>query len=114
MWIYLNDAFVSLVQHRDKPDVMCCRARLQSDLQRAFRGFLRGRRVKHTPGADYAYRVELRREVVWEAMLNWLKDATYPNFKGSVREPEREALYMRVWSAMKAEQDRREGKGRDR
>lgn len=106
MWIFLNDAFVSIVAHRDKPGVLCCRARFEGDLQRAFRGHLRGRRVKFTPGADYAYRVELAREVVGSAISSHVLGIDYPNFKGSVRDRRRHDVYMRVWDVMKDEQDR--------
>lgn len=109
MWIFLNSAFVSIVAHRDKPDVLCCRGRLAGDLQRAFRGHLKGRRVRHTPGADYAFRVELPRKLVQRVLAAQVAAIDYPNFKGSVRQADRESLYMRVWSVMKAEQDRRLG-----
>lgn len=111
MWIYLNDAFVSIVAHREKRDLLCCRGRLQGDLQRAFRGHLKGRRVKHTPGADYAYRIEMPRALVAKLLAQQVREIDYPNFKGSVRDPGREALYLRVWGVMKSEQDRRERQG---
>lgn len=114
MWIYLNDAFVSIVAHREKRDLLCCRGRLQGDLQRAFRGHLKGRRVKHTPGADYAYRIEMPRALVAKLLAQQVREIDYPNFKGSVADPAREALYLRVWGVMKAEQDKRECPVKDR
>lgn len=110
MWIFLNDAFVSIVAHRDERGMLCCRARLKGDLQRAFRGHLKGRRVLHTPSADYAYRVTLPQRAVSGAIASHVASIDYENFKGSVREADRQALYMRVWLVTKAEQDRREAR----
>lgn len=109
MWVCLNDAFVSIVEDASDPRRLLCRARFAGDLQRAFAGRLRGRRVKHTPSADYAYRVSLPREVVVLALSERLYGLHYRNFKGSVRDDSLHRVYLRTWSIMKAEQDRREG-----
>lgn len=38
MWICLNDAFLSIVAHRDKPGVLLVRARRPGDIERTFPG----------------------------------------------------------------------------
>lgn len=109
MWVFLNDAFVSIVEDENDADWLLCRARLPGDLQRAFGGYLRGRRVKHTPDADYAYRVSLPRETVARALVMRLRGLHYTNFKNSVSDDRRHSAYTRVWAVMRAEQERREG-----
>lgn len=109
MWVCLNDAFVSIVEDASDPRRLLCRARFAGDLQRAFAGRLRGRRVKHTPHADYAYRVSLPRETVALALTERLYGLHYRNFKNSVGDNDLHRVYMRVWAVVKAEQDRREG-----
>lgn len=108
MWIFLNDAMLSIVQHQDDPRLVVVRARIKGDLQRAFAGRLKGHRVLRTPHADYLYRVTLPRDVVAAAQRAWLEAVTYDNFKNSVADHGRHDAYLRVWSVMNSEQLRRE------
>lgn len=106
MWICLNDAFVSIVEHKDNPDILCCRGRFEGDLQRAFDGHMTGQPVQQTPTADYEFRVELPRAVVQRALAAHVASINYRNFKGSVRNDQLHDVYLRVWTVMKSEQDR--------
>jgi hypothetical protein len=36
MWIFANNAFVSIVEFRDEPDMLLIRARLPGDIQAMF------------------------------------------------------------------------------
>ena len=36
MWVFLSDAFLSIVAHRDDPDALLVRARRQGDIECVF------------------------------------------------------------------------------
>lgn len=98
MWVFLNDAFVSIVAHRDKPDTLMVRARFAGDLQRLFPS--RAKQVKRTPSADYLFRVEVPRGEVAEMLSLAALSVDYPNFKASVPERWRHDIYAGCWSVM--------------
>lgn len=101
MWVFLNDAFLSIVAHRDQPGQLMVRARFPGDIERTFDAV----DVAHTPTADYAYRAVLPKKVVAEAMARAVEDVDYPNFKDSVFENDRHLVYLGVWSRMKDAQE---------
>lgn len=98
MWLTLNDSFVSIVAHREKPGILLVRARFKGDLQRLFPDF--AKKVKRTPSADYLFRVEVPRVIVANVIAEKLLGIDYPNFKNSVREEFRHEAYSRVWGVM--------------
>lgn len=96
MWIFRNDAFVSIVAHRDRKDILLCRARIGGDLERAFPGA----EVFTDDSADYRYRALISRTEVCEAISDALREVEYTNFKASVESHSRHEAYMKVWSVM--------------
>jgi hypothetical protein len=99
MWVFLNNAMVSIVAHRTKPDHLLCRARIRGDLQRVFPGH----RVTRTPDADYLYRCVVSRTEVALELSAAVAAIEYPNFKGSIpasEPPQRARAYHRAWDAM--------------
>jgi hypothetical protein len=96
MWIFLSDAFLSIVAHRDKPGVHLVRARAAGDIKRVFPEA----KVLKTPTADYAYRAEIPAEKVADVIAKKLLTIDYPNFKNTVAESWRHHAYMDVWSDM--------------
>ncbi len=94
MWIFLNNAFLSIVAHRDKPDLLLVRARAEGDIERTFPD------AETCPVADYRYRAELPRQEVATAIAERVSGIDYDNFKGSVQETDRHDAYLHVWSAM--------------
>lgn len=101
MWIFLNNAFVSIVAHRTRASMLLVRARKKGDIQRAFPGA----KVKRTPNADYLYRAEIDRELVAIDIAFVFASMTYDNLKGSVDELARHDVYMKVWRVMRQWQD---------
>ena len=110
MWIFLNNAFVSIVDERAKKsgkknarplygDMLVVRARKQGDIQRAF-----GKEVKveRTEGTDYRFRARLPRQVVANTIAQHVSAIDYGNFKDSVGQSDhqRHAAYSRVWGVM--------------
>jgi len=96
MWIFANDAFVSIVKHTGGPGLFMVRARIAGDLERLFPGA----EVVETPDADYRYRVTLPAYLVADVIREQVAGIDYPNFKGSVRDDERHRVYSSVWSVM--------------
>lgn len=97
MWIFLNNAFLSVVAHRKQADALCVRARLAGDIERVFPGA----EVIRTPDADYLFRAVLPRRQVADAISASLASIEYFNFKDSLayRDP-RAVAYTRTWAIM--------------
>ncbi len=96
MWIFLNDAFLSVVAHRHQPNALLVRARVAGDLERVFPGV----DVAMTPSADYRYRATVSREEVARVLAEQVAGIGYDNFKNSVTQHDRHDAYFRCWSAM--------------
>ncbi len=106
MWIFLSDAFLSVVQHRDDAAKLLVRSRLKGDIERALAGVV----AVETPAADYRYRAIVPRTQFAARLASLVEAIDYPNFKNSVSEPVRHDAYMNVWGIMLREQDRQAGK----
>jgi hypothetical protein len=96
MWIYLSDAFLSVVQDTTQRDHLLVRARIAGDIETVFPFAT----VTCSPERDYAYRASLPRAVVADAIERSVRAIDYPNFKASVHEQRRHDAYLRCWSAM--------------
>jgi hypothetical protein len=98
MWIFLNDAFLSVVAHNDRPGHLHVRARVEGDLERTFPGV----QVSETPDGDYRFRADIERAEVARVIADRLGAIDYPNFKGSIASEAhaRHDAYMDVWSTM--------------
>lgn len=108
MWIVLNNAFVSIVEHKDSRDLLVVRGRFAGDVERFFGWPSGDARVRCTPDADYLYRAVVDRDLVSLALQRAVRRVTYPNFKDSIRLQWRSALAMRVWSLFwNAQEERR-------
>lgn len=107
MWIFKNDAFVSIVQDRDMPDQLWARARLRGDLEKFF-GNPEGLEVIQTDDADYRFRCAIDRHTVKMALIMAVDQLDYENFKGSIPQTKagnrRHDWYLRIWSASMTEQ----------
>lgn len=102
MWVFLNDAMVSMVADRNRPGWLVVRARLAGDLERLF-----GERpVEHTPAADYAWRCSVPARHVADVIAQRVVGVDYGNFKGSVDggDDARHEAYFDVWQAMQQAQ----------
>ena len=96
MWIFLNDSFLSVVEHKDKADVLLVRSRIAGDIERAVPEI----EVFELENADYRYRAEVGRQRFKDAMCAAVDRIHYTNFKNSVKEPKRKTAYLRVWQEM--------------
>lgn len=98
MWIFTNNAFVSIVQHREQPNTLLVRGRAPGDVAR----FLSVPNCfeEETPSADYRYRILASREEVGQALARALSKVTYPNFKDSIVAKWRKQVALKIWSLM--------------
>lgn len=106
MWIIQNNAFVSIVEHRDDARKLIVRGRFKGDVERFLNPLRNGMHVIEdlTPNADYRFRAVVQRDDVAHAMLRSVQRITYPNFKDSIKAAFRKSIAMRVWSLFHAAQ----------
>ncbi len=99
MWVFLNDAFFSIVQHREDADTVVVRARVKGDLEKAF-----GARHEVVEGdkSDYRFRMFLNKEYVSNVLKEKVLSIDYDNFKDSInkKDTNRKSYYYEVWRVM--------------
>lgn len=100
MWVFLNDAFVSAVEHKDDDRLLVVRARVEGDLERFFRGL--NIDVQRHEDRDYLFRTIIPKEDFARQLSAHAEKIDYPNFKGSMapEEFDRHEAYLRVWGVM--------------
>ncbi len=97
MWIFLNDAFFSIVrEEKGRRKTLLVRARAKGDIEKVW-PFAE---VFATPARDYAFRARIPEAEVARAMTERILGIGYSNFKSGVHEVDRHDAYLRVWSAM--------------
>lgn len=96
MWVLLNDSFLSIVAHRDKPRHLLVRARQRDDIALVFPGI----RIIADGGSDYEFRAVVKRKTVEAAMIHEVRRIDYTNFKDSVPNKQRHDIYLSVWSIL--------------
>jgi hypothetical protein len=104
MWIFLNNAFLSIVEPPRGGSTLLVRARSAGDITNVFPQA----KVTKTSKRDYRYRASIDRTRVAIALTKAVMDIDYNNFKDSVVDDDRHDAYLRVWSVMAAEQTRTE------
>jgi hypothetical protein len=80
MWIFLNDAFLSIVDDREKDGHLVVRARRPGDIEKTFPGV----KTKTLRGRDYQFRAHVPREMVAEVISKNVMNIDYSNFKNSI------------------------------
>jgi hypothetical protein len=121
MWVFLNDAFLSIVDESAKKlrmrnrapsldDPLLVRARVKGDIERVFPGT----RVVENEATDYRFRAVVRRSDVAQAIYDEAMRIDYGNFKASVEEDDRHDVYAEVWNAHFRWQSRTARFGRQR
>lgn len=100
MWVFLNNAFFSIVEPNINGPNLLVRARFAGDIEKTFPD----EKVTYTPHRDYAFRALIDREIVADAISRSLREIDYSNFKDSVQEDWRHEAYADVWYVMYKEQ----------
>jgi hypothetical protein len=93
-WVCLNDAFLSVVKHRDDEGLLVVRARRRDHLINVF-GKDAG--ITVTPERDYKYRVFAERNKLAQIIAARIDQINYGNFKDSVEADDLHELYARFW-----------------
>jgi hypothetical protein len=109
MWVFLNDAFVSIVADESNSetghDRLLVRARAKADIKVASKHIKGATAIEHTPERDYPWRFFASRVDVSQWLYDCGISIDYPNFKGSIPETTagytRHEAYMRVWGVMR-------------
>ena len=104
MWIFLSDAFLSVVADKADPagDRLLVRARRPGDIECLFPEA----EVFRVAGADYAFRAWLPRQQVVDAVQDRLQSLSYANFKDSIEDSDYHDAAMEAWTAMYCYQQR--------
>ena len=98
MWIFLSDAFVSVVAHRSKKDSLLVRARRKGDLARLLGAETQ---VDVTNDADYLYRATVSRAEIGNLIADRVKAIDYDNFKDSIDNEAYHDACLEVWTVMR-------------
>lgn len=110
MWIFLNDAFLSIVavsprgrnaptsSVADRAKLLLVRGRIAGDIERVFPAA----KVRRTDDRDYRYRAYVSREDVAPRLAEAVTAISYRNFKNSVApaETRRHGAYLLVWETV--------------
>jgi len=96
MWIFLNNAYLSIVRHRDQPDYLLVRARNEGDIEATFPYAF----VNKTPQADYLFRAIIHESEVADAICGAIVDIDYDNFKNSIPDPRYYLTCSSIWLLM--------------
>jgi hypothetical protein len=103
MWIFKNNAFVSIVEDRDMPDQVWVRGRVAGDIE-AFLGEICDYEVILTESADYRFRTVVHRNHAAMALFQSMDQVDYDNFKSSIEHSpfgeRRHTAYVGVWQTM--------------
>jgi hypothetical protein len=99
MWIFLNNAFFSIVENRNDSSELLVRSRIREDLSNTF-GL--NHEIIEMEDSDYRFRMFLNREYVASVLLENAMNINYDNFKDSIPEEDedRSYYYTRVWQVM--------------
>jgi hypothetical protein len=102
MWLCLNNSFLSIVQpdasdpfNRDG-GMLLVRARRSGDIEQTFPTAI----ITTVSGRDYQFRAYIDRAEVAQCIAATVMAVDYPNFKGSVKDPELHEAMACVWGVM--------------
>lgn len=108
MWIFLNNAFLSVVDPKGAygggtgpiSQTLLVRSRIPGDIEAVFPKA----KVIETPERDYRFRALIDRTEAANAMAAAVMALDAGNFKGSVKDRNRHDAYSGVWGVMNQEQ----------
>jgi hypothetical protein len=102
MWIFMQDAFLSVTEHESEPRLFVIGARVRGDIERVFPEA----DVIEAVDGDYRFCTSLPRERVSQAISLRVGKIKYPSFHNSIEDADRKAAYLNVWGCMYDEQQR--------
>jgi hypothetical protein len=96
MWLMTPSGFLSIVDKAKTPGCLVVRSRVRKHIESAFPKA----KIQRTPGNDYLFRAEIRRDEVADAVHAQVMAITYDNHKGATKDDRLHGAYHRVWNAM--------------
>ena len=99
MWIFTKNSFISVVQHRERPDDVLVRARTQKHLERLCPH--KAKEIYTDGSADYTYRLLMSKKELAEMVSAYiLQTLDYDNFKAAqgADDPEWTRFLHAVWT----------------
>lgn len=96
MWLFMSNAFLSVVDKGGDGTTLLVRARRTGEIEQVFPNAV----VKEGGGTDYRYRARIKREDVALKLAEEVRQINYGNFKSTVKDRPRHDAYMRVWDVM--------------
>jgi hypothetical protein len=107
MWIFTNNAFLSVVADKDNPTRgnLLVRSRVRDHILNVFPKAI----VFSLQDSDYAYRAWVSRADVKAAMVNQVDNLDYTNFKDAISDNSYHDAALGVWSVMYKYQQRHSG-----
>lgn len=96
MWIFLRNAFVSVVQDRADAKKLLIRARCREHLE----ALVGDATIVETPERDYRFRCTVERDDFADVIRAQVHDIAYPNFKDNIPDPGYRWAATNVWQEM--------------
>lgn len=103
MWLFLNNAFLSVVDKAPDPSQLVVRARCPGHIEAVFPKA----KVFDDATGDYQFRAFIDRTDVADAMFKAVMDISYNNFKNSIKDRRYHDACSRVWGVMSGLQPKR-------
>ena len=99
MWVFVNDSFVSIVEHDSDATLLQVRARRKVDIKNFLGKEIIPTEIIETPSADYSFRVFLPRFEVARIVSNKIAQIDYGNFKNSIEDDALHDMAAEVWQS---------------
>jgi len=101
MWIFTQDAYITISQDANERDRFMIRARVKGDIEKLFPKA----QVIRMDDADFLFRAFVPKKRVIAVLSRAIGDIEYTSFKGGVTDRCRKYFYDQVWSIMADMQD---------
>ncbi|WP_211825150.1 hypothetical protein [Kistimonas asteriae] len=105
MWLLTSSGIISIVQHRENPNLMVVRASSEKAL-REFVPYAYSRTAKRKPVKRLPWRISLPRQTVRVLVHAQFNAVAYDNFPNTIRDDQYHNVFMelyRMTDALKAE-----------
>ncbi len=96
MWLFLSNGFLSIVEHRHKPDFLLVRARNMEHLKTIFPNA----ECFSLKNSDYPHRAIIAKSEVSKVIADYISNLSYDNYKNSISESKFSKTCNHIWHLM--------------